>query len=58
MPEPLSWKIGFGIMVTVLPLRRPTFLTMYLYFSTWSAMAVKVVKRMSISDCPAVPTSW
>ena len=30
MPEPLSWKIGLGMNVTVLPRLLPTFFTTYL----------------------------
>ena len=58
MPDPLSWKRGFGISVTVLPWRRATFLTAYLYFSSLSPMLTSESKRMSISAWPAVPTSW
>ncbi len=42
MPEPLSWKIGFGMKVTVLPCFQAVFLTTYLYLSTLSAVARSV----------------
>ena len=58
MPEPLSPKSGFGMNVAVLPYRRATFLTTYLYVITWSAIRVSVPKRMSISHWPPVATSW
>ena len=58
MPEPLSWKIGLGMKVAVLPCRRATFLMMYLYFIRLSAIFTSVSNRMSISHCPAVATSW
>src|SRR5204863_1238426 len=57
MPEPLSWKIGLGMKVTVLPASRAVFLMTYLYFMTLSALLSSVSKRMSISAWPAVPTS-
>ncbi len=44
--------------VTVLPFLRATFLAMYLYIKSWSAMRVSVVKRMPNSTWPAVATSW
>ena len=49
MPEPLSPKIGFGMKVTVLPWRRATFLTMYLYHMSASPIFTSDRKRMSIS---------
>ena len=58
MPEPLSWKIGFGMNVTVLPAAWAVCLTTYLYFMTLSAVASSGPYRMSISAWPAVPTSW
>ena len=58
MPEPLSWNSGFGMNVTVLPACHAVFLTTYLYFMTLSAVFSSVSYRMSISACPAVPTSW
>src|SRR5215475_6720045 len=39
MPEPLSMNSGFGINVAVLPRRRATFLTTYLYI--WSLSAIR-----------------
>jgi hypothetical protein len=38
IPEPLSPNSGFGMNVTVLPCRRATFLTMYLYMHMLSAI--------------------
>ena len=38
IPEPLSWKIGLGMKVTVLPAAHAVFLTTYLYFITLSAV--------------------
>ena len=58
MPEPLSWNSGFGMNVTVLPAAWAVCLTTYLYFMTLSAVASSGPYRMSISACPAVPTSW
>jgi hypothetical protein len=58
MPEPLSPKIGFGMNVAVLPWRRATFLTTYLYAITWSAIRVSVWNRRSISHWPPEATSW
>ena len=58
MPEPLSPKSGLGMKVTVLLYFLATFLRMYLYSMTLSAMATRLSNFMSISDCPAVPTSW
>ena len=58
MPEPLSWKSGLGMKVTVLPCFLAVFLVTYLYQSTRSAIFVSVSKRMSISVWPAVATSW
>ncbi len=58
MPLPLSPNSGLGMKVTVLLCRWATFLTMYLYISMLSAMSARVSKRMSISDCPPVATSW
>ena len=58
MPEPLSPKSGFGMNVAVLPWRRATFLTMYLYHMSLSATSRATSKRMSISAWPAVATSW
>ena len=49
---------GFGMNVTVLPAAYAVFLTMYLYLRTLSAVLSNVSNRMSISACPAVPTSW
>jgi hypothetical protein len=42
MPEPLSWKIGLGMNVTVLPACRAVFLMAYLYFMTLSAVLSSV----------------
>ena len=39
MPLPLSMNSGLGMNVAVLPCFRATFLTMYLYFSTLSAIS-------------------
>ncbi len=58
MPEPLSPNSGFGMQVTVLLYFVATFLMMYLYNITLSAMATRLSNFMSISDWPAVPTSW
>ena len=58
MPEPLSWKIGLGMKVAVLPCFLAVFLAQYLYQSTLSAILVRVSKRMSTSVCPPVATSW
>jgi hypothetical protein len=44
--------------VAVIPRRRATFFTMYLYFITLSAIWTSGRKRMSISHWPAVATSW
>ena len=49
MPEPLSPKSGLGMNVAVLPCLRATFLTMYLYHMSWSAIVTRRVERMSIS---------
>ena len=57
MPEPLSSKIGFGMKVTVLPLRSATFLMMYLYHIIWSPIFDQRWNFMSISHWPAVATS-
>jgi hypothetical protein len=54
----LSPKIGFGMNVAVLPWRRATFLTMYLYHISASPILTSGRKRMSISAWPAVATSW
>src|SRR5256886_3342243 len=45
MPEPLSWKSGFGMNVAVLPHFRAVFLAQYLYHMTLSAILVSVSKR-------------
>src|SRR6476659_10986379 len=45
MPEPLSWKIGFGMNVTVLLLRHATFLMTHLYFIIPSAILTSVSNR-------------
>ena len=58
MPLPLSMKSGLGMNVAVLPCLRATFLTMYLYLSTLSAISTSGAKRMSISPWPPVATSW
>ena len=58
MPLPLSPKSGFGMKVTVLPSRSATFLTMYLYQQTLSAIRRRESYLRSISACPAVATSW
>ena len=58
MPLPLSPNSGLGMKVTVLLCLRAMFFTTYLYFSTLSAMSTRVSKRMSISACPPVATSW
>ena len=57
MPVPLSWKSGLGMNVAVLPYLRATFLTMYLYLKTLSAISTSGENFMSISHCPAVATS-
>ena len=44
--------------VAVLPWRRATFLTTYLYLISLSAIATSVSNFMSISHWPAVATSW
>ena len=49
MPDPLSWKSGFGISVTVLLWRWATFLMTYLYLSSLSPMLTSESNRMSIS---------
>ncbi len=58
MPEPLSWKSGLGMNVAVLPCFLAVFFTTYLYLSTLSAISTSGEKRMSISHCPPVATSW
>ena len=58
MPVPLSRNSGLGMNVTVLPYFLATFLMMYLYFSTLSAIRTSGANRMSISPWPAVATSW
>src|SRR5215510_10342722 len=58
MPLPLSSKIGLGMKVTVFPLRRATFLQMYLNHIIWSAICTSSANNIPISLCPAVPTSW
>ena len=50
MPEPLSWKIGFGMNVATSPLAAAVFFMMYLYVRTVSRHLGQVPKRMSISD--------
>src|SRR5581483_10938140 len=57
-PFPLSPKMGFGMNVTVLPLRLATFFTMYLYSSILSAERTSESNFRSISVCPPVATSW
>ena len=57
MPLPLSWKIGLGMKVTVLPARLATLRVMYLNHIIWSPISSSGRNFMSISDCPAVPTS-
>ena len=49
MPLPLSPKSGFGMNVAVLPCFRATFLTMYLYHISLSAIFTSGANRMSIS---------
>ena len=44
--------------VAVLPCLAATFLTTYLYFIWWSAIASSESNFMSISHWPAVATSW
>ncbi len=44
--------------VAVLPAAHATFLTTYLKSISLSAMLSSVSKRMPISPCPAVATSW
>ena len=44
--------------VTVLPYFLATFLMMYLYMHIWSAISTSGENRRSISDWPAVATSW
>ena len=58
MPVPLSFQMGFGMKVAVLPFRRATFFTMNLYHMRLSAIFVSESNFMSISPWPAVPTSW
>ena len=53
----LSPNSGFGMNVTVLPCRRATFLTMYLYMHMLSAIVSRSLYFRSISDWPAVATS-
>src|SRR5579872_1312359 len=57
MPLPLSPKMGFGMNVTVFPLRLATFLTMYLYSSILSAERTSESYFRSISVWPPVATS-
>lgn len=45
MPEPLSWKIGFGMNVTVLPAACATLLITYLNSMTLSADLARLSKR-------------
>ena len=49
MPEPLSWKIGFGMNVAVLPCLRETFLTTYLYHMVQSAMVLRLLNLIDSS---------
>src|SRR5207244_7104372 len=49
MPEPLSMKIGLGMKVAVLPYLLATFLMMYLYLRTLSAISTSGANFMSIS---------
>jgi len=42
MPDPLSWKSGFGMKVATYPFWAATFLMMYLYFITLSPIDVRV----------------
>ena len=58
MPEPLSSKTGLGMKVAVFPCSLATFFTTYLYHFIWSPISIIGEKRMSISACPAVATSW
>ena len=58
MPLPLSPNSGLGMKVTTLPCFLAVFFTMYLYFSTLSAIVSRLLNRMSISHCPPVATSW
>lgn len=58
IPEPLSWKTGLGMKVTVLPCFLAVFLVTYLYQSTRSAIVSRVSNRMSISVWPPEATSW
>ena len=52
MPEPLSPKSGLGMKVTILPYFFATFLMMYLYIITLSAIVTRLSNRMSISALP------
>ncbi len=58
MPLPLSLNSGLGMNVTVLLCLRAVFLTTYLYMSSLSAISTRGMKRISISACPPVATSW
>ena len=58
MPEPLSMNTGLGMKVAVLPCMCATFLTMYLYSTSLSAISTIGLNRMSISHWPPVATSW
>jgi hypothetical protein len=42
MPDPLSWKSGFGMNVAVLPHFLAVFFAQYLYQHTLSAIFVSV----------------
>ena len=57
MPDPLSPNIGLGMNVTVLLYFLATFLMMYLYIITLSAIVTRLSNFMSISAWPAVATS-
>ena len=49
MPEPLSWKMGFGMNVSVLPAAWAVRLRMYLNVISWSPIASSVLNFVPIS---------
>jgi len=57
-PRAVISKDRLGMKVTVLPCLLATFLMMYLYIMSLSAIWVRGENRISISACPAVATSW
>ena len=58
IPEPLSPTKGLGMKVAVLPNDAAVLNTMYFSIIVQSARVTKVAKRVPISICPPVPTSW